>query len=69
MEPKRDSLTKNMTPEAYAAFRHYVDQIEPWAWVNILNTCDPETIAEFRTDFLHMANLLQAIINSQSQKE
>lgn len=65
MEPKRDSMTKDMTPEAYAAFRHFVDQLEPWAWVNVLNQCDPETIAEIRTDCLRMAELLQVVLDKK----
>jgi hypothetical protein len=58
-----------MTPAQKAAFDFYCNQIETWNWVGIMKSSDMETIAEVRTEFLQMADLLQAIINEHSQKE
>lgn len=52
-----------MTPAQKAAFDFYCNQIERWNWVGIMKSSDMETIAEVRTEFLQMADLLQAVIN------
>lgn len=52
-----------MTPAQKAAFDFYCNQIETWNWVGIMKSSDMETIAEVRTEFLQMADLLQAVIN------
>lgn len=58
-----------MTETQKTAFDFYCNEIDTWNWLGVMSKSDPETITELRTQFLHMAHLLQSVINEQLQKE
>lgn len=58
-----------MTQTQKAAFDFYCNEIDTWNWLGVMSKSDPETITELRTQFLQMADLLQAVINEQLQEK
>lgn len=58
-----------MTEAQTAALQFYCNQIDTWNYLGVLKRSDPEVLAEVRTDFLQMADLIQAVINEKNAEE